>query len=80
MSGDVVLAGEPKLVCVCLCVCFFFKFNCWAHADYEHSHPGQVCDMLPVASWSTFCLMDSLIPNGWKIVNSKQTLNYKFVK
>jgi hypothetical protein len=22
--------------------------NCWSHADYKHSRPGQVCGMLPV--------------------------------
>jgi hypothetical protein len=24
------------------------KDSCWAHADYEHDRPGQVCGMLPV--------------------------------
>ncbi len=55
------------------------KHSCWAHADYEHGRPGQVCGMLPVpkdnlSSWFTFCLMDSLVPNRCKIVNTPYPL------
>jgi hypothetical protein len=24
------------------------EYSCWAHANFEHGHPGQVCGMLPI--------------------------------